>query len=64
MLAAMTSQAFAVAELFATAAVGSGALFAFTRGLLRHGVTMQSGLAALLTATGTLAVCASITGIA
>lgn len=60
----MTEQAFAALGLFGTTAFGAAAMIGLARQLIRHGWTIQGGLGVMLTGTGTLAVVATVGGLA
>ncbi len=60
----MTEQAFAALGLLGTSAIGAGAIVSLAHQLIRHGWTLHGGLGVMLTGTGTLAVVATVGGIA
>ncbi|MBB5697028.1 hypothetical protein [Sphingomonas yantingensis] len=60
----MTEQAFAALGLLGSTAVGAVAIVGLARQLIRHGWTVHGGLGLMLTGTGTLAVVATVGGIA
>ncbi len=60
----MTEQAFAALGLLGTTAVGAVVILGLARELIRHGWTPQGGLGVMLTGTGTVAVLATVSGLA